>query len=236
MRGLALDVDGTITLSRPGYLLDLELASMLREVEGAGVRVMLVSGNALPVVVGLARYLGLRGPHVAENGCLVFHGDTDEGAVLSVCSRSCRDAARALEEELADVLVPSWQNPYRTYDFAFRVRGADPRRVVELASAVLRRLGAPCKASFSGYALHVRPIEASKGRGLAKALELAGLRPGEVVAVGDSALDAEMAEAGVELMAVANAEPELLRAARRVLPGSSSDAVKALVREVLLSA
>jgi phosphoglycolate phosphatase (TIGR01487 family) len=229
VRGIALDVDGTMTVSRSSYLIDLELARMLRGLEEAGVRVMLVTGNALPVVVGLARYMGFRGPHVAENGCLVFH----EGRVVEVCRVSCLEAARAVGEELAEMLEPSWQNRYRSFDYAFRVKEAyEPTEVANRVESLLRSRGHPCKVAYSGYAIHLRPPEASKGAGLARALELAGLKPSEVIAIGDSAIDVEMAEAGVELYAVGNAEEELKSVAKRVLPGSSAEAVKSLLREL----
>ena len=229
--GLAVDVDGTLTVSRRGFLLDLGLAGLLRRLEEAGVRVMLVSGNAAPVLAGLARYMGFSGPHVGENGCTLY---SESEGVVPVCRSSCREAARLVEAEASSFLKPSWQNRYRDFDYAFRVvEGVDPSTAAARVRELLAERGLQCRVSFSGYAVHVRPLEASKGRGLLRALELAGLDPGCVVAVGDSAMDAEMAEAGVTLAAVGNADEELLRAASIRLRGHSSQGVRELVEAIL---
>ncbi len=231
VRGLALDVDGTVTVDRASYILDLELASLLRRLQNSGVRIMFVTGNALPVIAGLARYLGLWGPHVAENGCLIF--DAKEERIITLCSRSCRVEAEHVSRELGRILTPSWQNVFRLYDFAFRVKSVDARQAVNEVRRILDELGSSCIVSYSGYAVHIRPPEARKSRGLLEALDIAGLKPEEVIAVGDSTLDAEMAEAGVLLAAVANADEELKKRANIVLPEPSSRGVAYLVKLLL---
>ncbi len=225
--GIAADIDGTLTLSREGFLLDLEVAAKLRSLELNGVRVMLVTGNAAPVVAGLARYMGFRGPHVAENGCMLY---SEELGVEPVCRSSCIEAARLVERKLSHMLKPSWQNRYRSFDFAFRVRKGDsPKEAVNSVRRLLESAGIDCRVSFSGYAIHIRPPEASKGRGLREAIKAAGLEPGCIIAVGDSAMDVEMGEAGVILAAVGNADEELRRRAKIVLKGSSSQGVRELI-------
>ena len=88
------------------------------------------------------------------------------------------------------------------------------------------------KLSFSGYALHLRPPEASKGVGALKALEIVGIDPSCVVAVGDGENDVEFAEAGFEIYAVANADEELKKIAREVLPAPSSQGVKLFIQKL----
>jgi len=223
---LALDVDGTLTISRTGFRLDLGLVEALRLVAGE-VPVILVTGNSLPVAAGLARYLDIRHPVVAENGCLVYHA----GRIIHVCRRSTRGAAKLLSEKLKGLLEPSWQNRFRVYDYAFTVRrGVSPREVIAEARRLLDANGYSwVRLGFSGYALHTKPPEASKARGLQTAMRLRGCRPGCTLAVGDSVLDAEMGEAGVHLAAVSNADPGLKHIADLVSCGPSSQGVAALL-------
>ena len=223
--GVAMDIDGTLTEERRrgSFRISLEAIGAIRRLEDSGVRVMLVTGNSAYVVAGVARYLGASGPHVAENGCIVYQS----GVVKSVCRLSARPAARLVEDELSGLVTPSWQNPCRRHDYAFI---AGDEGVAERIKALLESRGLGwVKVSHSGYAIHLRPSDASKGRGLLHALRLAGLDPGCVIAVGDSGMDSEMLDAGVVLAAVGNAEEELRRVAHLVLPGRSGESVKILV-------
>ena len=70
---LATDIDGTLTIDRSSEFIPIEAMEFMRRLEDYGVLVSLVSANALPIIVGLRRYLGLRGPVIAENGaCLLY--------------------------------------------------------------------------------------------------------------------------------------------------------------------
>ena len=233
---VALDIDGTLTVERRrgSFHLHLGAVEALRRVEGLGVRTVLVTGNSAAVVSGVARYLGSRGPRVSENGCLVQWG----GRLYSSCRGTARSAAEALEEELSHLLVPSWQNPWRLHDYAFlaRSRSVDPGALLGEARRVLEERGLEAKLSSSGYALHVRPVDASKANGLRLAAELVGAKPGCVLALGDSAMDAEMAGAAGLLAAVGNAEEDLKRKAHLVVAGPSGEAAETLLRAVALLA
>lgn len=229
--GVAVDIDGTITerRARGDFRLSLEAVEALRLLEDSGIRVILVTGNSVMVTAGVARYIGVSGPHVAENGCLVYR----RGVIMHACRGTARAAARALEEEMSGTLEPSWQNRCRLHDYAFIVRRGGPEEAVREAERIIAARGLQAKLSHSGYALHVRPPEASKGLGLSIALRLAGLDPGCVVAVGDSAMDLEMRDAGVLLAAVGNADPRLLEKADIVLPGMSGKSVAVLAKAIL---
>lgn len=228
--GLVLDVDGTLTIDRKSFLLDLELVKMLQQI-AVKIPIVLVSGNAIPVMAALSRYLGFdRWPHVGENGCILYH----RGQIHHICRRSARDAAITVERELSSLLRPSWQNAFRYYDFAYIiVEGVGIELVKRRVREVLDVEGFNwVKLSFSGYALHLRPLEASKGVGALKALEIVGIDPSCVVAVGDGENDVEFAEAGFEIYAVANADEELKKIAREVLPAPSSQGVKLFIQKL----
>ena len=166
---------------------------------------------------------------MAENGCILFYNEE----VRNVCERSAGEAASIVERELSEILAPSWQNRYRHYDFAFRSR-IDPAEAVKHVKKVLEKHGMDwVKVSYSGYAVHLRPPEASKGLGLRRALELKGLDASCVVAIGDSVMDVEMRDASVRLMAVADADRELVEAADHVLSRPSSAGVLEFIRSLL---
>ena len=230
--GVAVDVDGTLTEERRrgSFRIHLGAVEAIRRLIDAGGVVMLVTGNSAPVVAGLGRYLGAMGPHVAENGCLIYH----RGKVWSACRYTARAAAEAIEEELSWLLVPSWQNSCRRHDYAFlaRDKSIDPGLLVEEVERVLKRRGLKAKLQSSGYALHVRPIDASKGRGIRHAAALLDVDPGCIIAVGDSIIDAEMRDGAGLLAAVGNADDSLKRAADIVLPGESGEAAKLLIEAV----
>ncbi len=232
IRALAVDIDGTLTVDRGVFTLDLEAIEMLRRVAAQGVHVMLVTGNSVQVVAGLARYLGFeKFPHVAENGCLVFY----RGARRRVCEGDASQAAMLVEKHLNDILYPSWQNIYRHCDYAFNLRsGVDPQEAKRRVEKLLEEHGVQgVKVGYSGYAIHLRPECVSKARGVLEALRLAGVTPHETIAVGDSAIDAELGEAAALLAAVGNSDDELKKAADIVLPGRSAESVKYLIRAML---
>ena len=232
--GVAVDVDGTLTEERRrgSFRIHLGAVEAMRRLMDAGITVMLVTGNSAPVVAGLGRYLGTVGPHVAENGCLVYH----RGRVWSACRYTARAAAEAIEEELSWLLVPSWQNRCRLHDYAFlaRDRSIDPDLLVEEVEKVLKRRGLKAKLQSSGYALHVRPLDASKGRGIRRAAAILDVDPGCIVAAGDSIIDAEMRDGAGLLAAVGNADPALKRTADIVLPGESGESARLLMEAVAL--
>lgn len=184
------DVDGTITLARGSLLLCLEAARAIRGLEEAGVRVSLVTGNSVPVAAGLARYLGARGPVVAENGCTVFYG----GRVYHVCRGK---PPASLEEDLvARGFRASWQNPYRHHDLAFLPpEGLGAREALRAVEEAVERAGWRGRILWTGFAFHIAPPEVSKARGAEVAAGLVGASLGEAVALGDGENDLELLEA-----------------------------------------
>ena len=232
LRALAADIDGTLTVDRGVFTLDLEVAGMLRELRRRGVHIILVTGNSVPVVAGLARYLGFEdSPQVAENGCMVFY----RGVRLRTCMEDVTAAAKLVEEKLSHLVYPSWQNVYRHCDYAFNIKASvDAHNVLlEVKRLLETHEFTNVSIGFSGYAIHVRPRCASKAGGLRKAIDLIGVKKEEVVAVGDSSMDAELKSAVGFLAAVGNADKELKKNADVVLPGKSASSVKMLIETLL---
>lgn len=232
---VALDIDGTITEERSSdnFRVDIGVIEAVRVLEDLGVVTLFVTGNSAPVVAGFARYIGSTGPQVAENGCVVFY----RGVLWSVCRGTARAAARIVGEELSGVVAPSWQNYCRLHDYAFTVRrGFDPGEVVDIISRLLAERSVKAKVSNSGYAIHLRPPDASKAAGLGFAARLLGHSRDCVVAVGDSGIDAEMRGATGVLVAVGNADRELTEEADIVVSTPSGQATRTILEAVAVIA
>ncbi|MGC9210389.1 MAG: phosphoglycolate phosphatase [Acidilobus sp.] len=208
-KAIATDVDGTLTLRRGDVRLSQHALRGVREAERAGISVIIVSGNSLPVTAGLRTYLGASGPAVAENGCIVFY----RGKVTHVCTRR-------VPEELVDRvkgmgLIESWQNPYREHDVAFYVpRGlGSPESIINEVARLASSYGV--KVLWSGYALHLN-TGSGKASGVLRALEMLGVSRSELAAIGDGENDLDM----------------LAIAAFSGAPGDAADVVKRSVNYV----
>lgn len=231
---VASDVDGTLTVSRSNYRIDLDAIKAIRLLEEKHIKIILVSGNALPVVLGLARYLGTSGPVVSENGCIIGY----RGQVVRVCRRSTKEAMKLVAEYYRDILVESWQNMYREYDFAFHIRSDKYKHrqgeLVEDMEKLLRENNYEwVKVVTSGFAIHIRPVDSDKGVGLLRALEILGVKPDETAGIGDGANDIELLRVVGLAVAVANADPVLIRHADIVLSRPSGKGFAELAEMIL---
>ncbi len=234
VKAVATDVDGTLTISRSNYRIDVEALKAIQLLEDHGVKVILVSGNALPVVRGLARYLGATGPVVAENGCIVGY----KNEVIRVCRRSTRSIVKILLEEFGDILEESWQNPYREYDLALRLKKNNTpehqQEIVGKLQEYVTRLGYTwVKIVPSGFAIHVKPVESDKGRGLLKALEIVNIEPNQTIGIGDGINDLELLEVTGISATVANADKPLLEKVDIVLSKPSGKGFAELANLIL---
>lgn len=141
---LAVDVDGTLTDERG--LIRHEVVEALERLSGR-LHVVLVSGNAYPVLNALAYYLPVTKLVVAENGGVVGYrgrykllGREEDGVEIR------RLAAR----ELAGLLVESWQNRFRLVDMAFHpAPAASLEEAVEGARGVFEPKGFEVQYSLS---------------------------------------------------------------------------------------
>ena len=79
--------------------------------------------------------------------------------------------------------------------------------------------------------LEILPLGVSKGAALSVLLEMEGISPEEVVAIGDAPNDREMLELAGIGVAVANAAQEVKDAADHVVCSNDEDAVKACLEQ-----
>ena len=217
---LATDIDGTLTADRSSNIIPVEAIEFMRKLESHGVHVSLVSANALPVIAGLKRYLGLKGPIIAENGALIFINESYE----SLTKYSARDILEEVLSKLGNYVEDSWQNDFRLHDYALKVRteySSRARYVFKLVKEYVESRYEWVRVTFSGYAIHLTPADVDKGKALRYVMKKLNLKREEVVAIGDSLVDVDLIkEAGIGV-AVSNADEELKKVADLVLQNPS---------------
>lgn len=202
IKALATDVDGTLTNSK--VQLSCLAIKALRKLERKDIPVILVSGNALPVLKTLKRYIGCSGPIVCEGGAVVEH----EGILRTVGDRGRGlEALKILKEAFGDRVVEVWSNQYRLIDIAIQ-RSIDKSEVLKVISKVCG-----VKLFDSGFAYHVVDSSVNKAGGLQIAGEMINVGLEKMAAIGDSEMDVDMLKAAGFKIALANAHLELKKLA-----------------------
>ncbi len=220
---VATDIDGTLTIDRASTYIPPKVVEAMRVLEEHGVLVALVSSNALPIVAGLKKYFGLGGPAIGETGAFIYFAGED---VVELSRLSARSALEDVLVEYSRYVIESWQNRFRFHDYALKIRREHRSRAREIYSMVrgfVEKRYRYVRVGFSGYAIHLTPIDTSKGRALRYVIERLGLRRDEVVAVGDSFMDAELFREAGYGVAVGNADKELVEKADIVLEKGSGE-------------
>ena len=93
-KAVAVDIDGTIT--DKNKKIHLGAIAALRRLEGAGIPVILSTGNVRAITYGLWRFIGATGPMVCENGGVVWHPKWGEPIVRADGERAKRAAEQSL--------------------------------------------------------------------------------------------------------------------------------------------
>jgi phosphoglycolate phosphatase (TIGR01487 family) len=212
VKAVATDIDGTLT--DRSYRLSLKAIEALRLLESEGIPVILVSGNAYPLVKALQIYLGCSGAIVCEGGAVVEYRSAMR--ILSSKDRAL-DALRRLKEVYGGRIVESWCNRYRFVDVALD-RTID-RKDVDM---VLRDYP-DLKLWDSGFAYHILERSIDKGVGLKVAVDLMNVRVEDVVAVGDSENDIPMFRVVGFSIAVGDASEDVKRNASLTVNGSNGE-------------
>ncbi len=230
---VATDIDGTLTIDRSTTLLDMDAIMYMRLLEENSVHVALVSSNALPVVIGLKKYLKLSGPAIAESGALIYFGGNE---YIHLTNISARDAAVFLGEKYSECIYPSWQNDFRLHDYAFRVKKECLPRVDELLENIRRDLAEKypdVRVGYSGYAIHLTPRDVSKAKALEYVSEKMNIPLENILAIGDSVMDADMIlKAGIGV-AVANADEMLKKVAKIITTNPSGKGFVEIAEKIL---
>ncbi len=181
-RAVISDVDGTLTDSQ--RRMDFGALRAIRSLSDRGVPVIFATGNVLPVVLGLYRFLGLSTPIIAENGGLVYFPDD---RIVRLARRApAWKAYLSLRKEL----------PVRTL-FTDRWRetevALEPTVPAEEVASRVAPLG--IKVEHTGFAIHLFQPTAGKLAAARIALEGMGLSLEDCLFAGDGDNDVELLRA-----------------------------------------
>ena len=233
VRLIATDIDGTLTINRSTTALYIEAIQYMRKLEKQGTLVVLVSSNALPIVVGLKKYIGLKSPCIGETGAFIYFGSED---LVELSKLSARNVLMDIEERFNEYIVGSWQNMFRYHDFAVKIRekyrDKAPEIYYMIRDYVIKRYN-HVRPGFSGYAIHLTPVDAGKGKALLYLLNRLGIERDNVIAIGDSFMDAELFHVAGIGVAVSNADKELKAKADIVLTKPSGAGFVELAKMIL---
>ncbi len=185
-RAVITDIDGTLTDAH--RRLDPEALRAVRRLEGRGIRVILATGNVLPIALALYRSLGLSGPIVAENGGMLYFEENGTPRVRRLCRRGPALAAYRLLRRRGFDLRPLFTDRWRESEVA--VEATLP---VEVLQPHVAHLG--IRVEGTGYAVHLMERHAGKLPALRRALAPLGLRLSDCLSAGDGDNDAEMLRA-----------------------------------------
>jgi len=194
-KAVASDVDGTLT-DRTRRICVSALEA-IRRLEANRVKVILVSGLPYPILRGLSTYLGTTGSIIAENGGAVHYKNS-----LSVLgsNKSVRKALKVLAKEFGDKISQYWTNDFRLTDLAIQ-----RNLPYEVIVKTLEREQVKVKVADTGFAYHIFDPHVGRDKGLEIACQQMGLKPSEVLGIGDSDADSDLIRNAGFGVAVANA-------------------------------
>ena len=212
IKAVVCDVDGTITDAR--RMIQPLGMNALRSLQEKGIIVMIASGNVLPVVFGLANFIGIKGPLIAENGGIVAY--KEQIYQLQSIEEPLKAYAYLKEKmpEAARLFTDHW----RETEVGLK-RSLD----LEKAKEILKDW--PIEIEATGFAIHLMEKGHSKLNGVKKSCELIGVDVQDVAAFGDSDNDVKMLSGVGYGIAVGNASPAAKQAAKQVTNGPHSQGV-----------
>ncbi|OPY31414.1 MAG: Phosphoglycolate phosphatase [Methanomassiliicoccales archaeon PtaU1.Bin124] len=211
-KAIVCDVDGTITDAEKH--IQAQGIEALRQAQSLGYKVMLASGNVLPVAYGLSAFIGLDGPVIAENGGVISYNEKifrlHSGEMPWKAYQHLQEVMPGVERLFTDNWRLTEVALKRSNDLT-KVRGALQGWDVEIEA--------------TGFAIHIMEKGHSKVSGVRKACDILGIGMDEVVAFGDADNDVKMLKECGYGIAVGNASPAAKAAAKYVTLGKHSAGV-----------
>jgi hypothetical protein len=216
---IATDIDGTITdLQRR---INIQVVSAFRKVEEKGIKIILVSGNVLPVTLAYKTFLGTTGPIIAENGgILLFQGQIYKYFEIEPILEAYNYLKKQLPEAKR-ILTDRW----RETSIAL-----DPSLDIQQIKKILSNFNV--RIETTGYGIHITAKEQNKFFGLKKALELMKISAEDTVAFGDSENDVDMIKNVGLGVAVGNAYEVVKKNARMVAEKDGGEGVVEILKKL----
>jgi len=229
------DVDGTLTENPDTYKISIEAISIIRSLELNGIKTILASGNTIPMIIGLARYIGASGGVVGENGGAIFYRDRVEWLCNDQISQELEYIEKILSKEFENYIVRSWQNDFMRCSKAFRSRDReDHKKIIVEIKDLLRKKGFDnYHISSSRVAIHINPLGSLKSDAVEKILRYHDVSWEEVLAIGDSENDIDMImRAGLGCL-VKNAPDDLKRGISCVSEKDAGEGFSEIIRRYI---
>lgn len=230
VKAIALDLDGTVF---GGGQLNLEEVKLMRELQHRGVTMILCSGRTLHYVLGVARCLGTEGPLICEEGSVVYD-QREHSKMINGDLGDLKMLRRKLNEWLPRCIIPKEAHHDKEVILALdRQPRTNLDSFVKEVSGVILAKGLGLNVTRSDEMVNVMPLGVDKGLGLKKALEILDIDSEEVVAAGDAPNDLPLFRESGYAFAVANANPRIKAAARRVASRPDGEGVIEMMRLVM---
>lgn len=256
---LFMDLDGTLV--PPGGTISQRNIDAIHSYTRAGGRVSVATGRHPLAIRELVSQLGLSTPHIAGNGSVVLEGDRTRllfGIVDKTAAAARELLARHVPHILyvvsglyiqspdvtelhVDLLVGVFHDyiPHRSAppdpESMFKILcfiHADDRAGDRMIRDMAQQVGLKAVRSSIWFLELVSP-GAGKGVAMEVLLGEAGWPISDTVAVGDSENDLTIFREAGEAVAVANAVPEVLAAADRIVASCEDDGVAELIDSLL---
>jgi len=262
-RLLAIDLDGTLLTPRPQKIITARARHALREAAGAGMSIVIATGQNLAMLRHECGDLPLNGPQILENGAVIadIHGviyhETllPEEHVLSTLAMlraaGFHRAYHTIHRVYADAGSPRVREWYRLpvpptieiEDVAslyplpcVKIVGIGAEQFIRARRDEFERLyaGKLYVTQSSFDLLEFLHPDVSKGNALIKLATDLGIKAEEVVAFGDNHNDIGMLRFAGLGIAMGNAHDEVKAAANYVTVSNAEDGVAAAIEELIL--
>ncbi len=223
MKAIALDIDGTIT--HKNRQLDLEAVRAIRKVEKHGIPVVLATGNILCYSKTTSTLVGTSGPIIAEDGGIVYDKETDKEHILG----GLEEVEKGIE-----ILEKRFPNLKHSKTSKKRKAGRVLQKTVdpEVINRVFQEQDLNLVAVDSGFAIHIKTPNVSKGNALDKVGEILDCSISEIVVMGDGKNDTEMLEKAEHSYAPSNAHREVKKSAAHVTENPYGKGVKEMIEKI----
>jgi len=211
MRWRALAADYDRTLTDDAYRPHPAALAALREAQGLGMKVVVVSGRPLGF---LRQAVPMADAYVAENGAITWRQGEHWRAPWPVRARVLEALGQAKR----------WHE-HAPFDTLVSLRRAEAQDLQELLGDVWAHVQAVPNVD----SVMLLPPGVDKATGMRAALEGLGIAPEATVAIGDGENDVPMLRAAGLAVVPANAVPEARTVAKLVLRGEAGAALPELL-------
>ncbi len=224
IKGIALDIDGTIT--HENRQIDITAVKAIRKAEKSGIPIILATGNILCYAETTSILLGTTGPLIAEDGGVVYDRKNKEEHVIGGLEEVDK-GIKMLEEK--------FDNIQYTSSFDKRKTGRTLERTIssEEAMEVFKANNLNITAVDSGFAIHIKDLNVHKGKALEKTVSLLGCSLSEIGAMGDGKNDVEMLKKAGYSFAPSNASPKVKETSSYVTKEPHGKGVKEAIEKIL---